>query len=84
LGKFDLVSCLRLFVTDTLKGYMLMALFGIPIFILLMGLISWGGEYFYLYMMGATLALMLIFMQIIPTFIMPLFNKVSIAIDSQR
>lgn len=60
---------------DTLKGYMLTALFGIPIYILFMGLISWGGEYFYLYMMVTTVVLMLIFMQIIPTFIMPLFNK---------
>lgn len=54
---------------------MLLGLFGIPIFVLFMSLISWGGEYFYLYMMIATVTLMLIFMHIIPSFIMPLFNK---------
>ncbi len=54
---------------------MLLGLFGIPITWLFMSLISWGGEYFYLYMMGATVTLMMLFMQIIPSFIMPLFNK---------
>ena len=58
-----------------MKTYLLLCLFGIPITWLFLTLIAWGGEYFYLYMMGTTVALMMLFMQLIPSFIMPLFNK---------
>ena len=48
---------------------------GIPILALFIKLIEWGGDLVALYLFGTSVALSLIFMVLIPVFIMPLFNK---------
>ena len=52
-----------------------MIILGVPIYILFMKLIEWGGEYFYVYLLGAYVAILLLFMHIFPNWILPLFNK---------
>ena len=39
-----------------------------------MKLIDWGGDLFFIYLFGACFVLMLIFMHVVPNYIMPLFN----------
>ena len=48
---------------------------GVPVYILFMKVIYWGGEYFYFYLFGTYIVVLLIFMHIVPNWIMPLFNK---------
>jgi STE24 endopeptidase len=54
-----------------------MIVIGTPIYVLFMRLIQWGGEYFYIYLFAAYVLILLIFMHIVPNWILPLFNKYS-------
>jgi STE24 endopeptidase len=66
---------LRLFVADALKGILLAAVLGIPLLMAVLWLMGAAGSYWWLYV-WAVLLVFSIFMQlIIPTFIMPWFNK---------
>jgi STE24 endopeptidase len=42
---------------------------------LLLAVIEWGGEHFYLYVFGFVIAVNLIMLHIFPNYIQPLFNK---------
>ena len=53
----------------------IMIMIGGPVLYLLITLIQWGGEYFYLYVWGFLFCFTLLMVTIIPIFIMPLFNK---------
>ena len=64
-----------LFFKDILIKYMIVLVFATPVYLIAMGLIYWGGEYFYMYLMIFYLVFIVVFMNIVPTFIMPLFNK---------
>jgi STE24 endopeptidase len=64
-----------LFITDKLKGWGLMALFGGGILALIMGFYQWAGTHFWLYAWGV-IALFTIFMNLFYSrLIVPLFNK---------
>jgi len=64
-----------LFVTDKIKGLMLMAVFGGPFMALLLKIIKMGGEQFYLFVWAFTFVFSLFMMTVYPVVIMPLFNK---------
>jgi STE24 endopeptidase len=66
---------LKLFIVDALKGILLAAVLGIPLLVAVLWLMGAAGAYWWLFV-WAVLLVFSIFMQlIIPTFIMPWFNK---------
>lgn len=64
-----------LFFTDKVKSLCLTFLIGGPFVALLLTIIKWGGEHFYIYVWLFTFVFSLIMMTLVPVFIMPLFNK---------
>ena len=73
---------LKLFIVDTLKGILLAIVIGVPLLLAVLWLMGAAGAYWWLYV-WAVLVVFSIFMQlIIPTFIMPWFNKFSPLEDS--
>jgi len=67
----------KLFVIDTLKGIFLAAVIGVPLLVAVLWLMGAAGAYWWLYV-WIVLMVFSVFMQlIIPTFIMPWFNKFS-------
>mmetsp|Transcript_19072 Transcript_19072/g.26840 ORF Transcript_19072/g.26840 Transcript_19072/m.26840 type:complete len:520 (+) Transcript_19072:35-1594(+) len=66
---------LGLFFSDKVKSTLLGFVFGGPFVALLLKIIDWGGEYFYLYVWAFTFLFSAFMMTIVPVFIMPLFNK---------
>jgi len=68
---------LRLFIVDVVKGIVLAIALGVPLLVLVLWLMGAAGAYWWLWV-WAVLVLFSIFMQlIVPTFIMPWFNKFS-------
>ena len=64
-----------LYFCDNVKKLLLIFILGYPIFYLFMKLIDWGGENFVLYLSIFTIVFFLVFLQLIPILIMPIFNK---------
>ena len=64
----------KLFVTDKIKSLILSCLIGGPFVSLLLKIIKWGGEHFYVYVWAFTFCFSVFMMTIVPVFIMPLFN----------
>lgn len=64
-----------LFFTDKIKSLILTFLIGGPFIALLLTIIQWGGEYFYVYVWGFMFFFSVFMMTIVPVVIMPLFNK---------
>jgi STE24 endopeptidase len=67
----------KLFVIDALKGIVLAAVLGIPLLLLVLWLMSAAGSYWWLWVWVVLIAFSLFMQLIIPTFIMPWFNKFS-------
>lgn len=65
---------LGLFFKDQVKSILLIVILGTPIFVLFMKLIDWGGDLFFIYLFIACFILLLMFIHIVPNYIMPLFN----------
>ena len=66
---------LGLFVSDKIKSLALTFIIGGPFTALLLWIIKAGGEYFYVYVWGFLFCFSLFMMTIVPTVIMPMFNK---------
>ena len=66
---------LRLFIADKFKGIALAFLLGVPIYYGFMTMIEQGGEQFYIYLFGFSAVTIMIMVNVIPNFIMPLFNE---------
>nr|CCA18761.1 CAAX prenyl protease 1 putative [Albugo laibachii Nc14]CCA25203.1 CAAX prenyl protease 1 putative [Albugo laibachii Nc14] len=64
-----------IFLVDKLKQLLLMVAIGYPLTAILIFVVRWGGEYFYLYTWLFLFVFSLIMLTIIPIWIMPLFNK---------
>jgi STE24 endopeptidase len=64
-----------LFFSDKVKSLLLSFLIGGPFTALLLKIIHWGGEYFYLYVWAFLFVFSVIMMTVYPVLIMPLFNK---------
>jgi len=66
---------LRLFVADALKGIVLAALFGMPLLLAVLWLMGRAGAWWWLYAWAVLLAFSLFMQLVVPTFVMPWFNK---------
>ncbi|GMF25696.1 unnamed protein product [Phytophthora fragariaefolia] len=66
---------LGLFFMDKLKSFMLFIVIGFPVTAVLIYVIRWGGEYFYMYVWAFLFAFSVVMMTLYPVLIMPLFNK---------
>jgi len=66
---------LSLFVTDTIKNLALSIVFTSILIPVVIWVIHWGGEHFYVYIWAVCQCLIFVFMFLYPTLIMPLFNK---------
>ena len=68
---------LKLFVVDVLKGILLAAVLGIPLLVAVLWLMGAAGTYWWLYVWAVLVGFSLFMQLIIPSFIMPWFNKFS-------
>ncbi|CAI5710585.1 unnamed protein product [Peronospora destructor] len=66
---------LRLFIMDKLKSIGLFIAIGFPVTAVLIYVIRWGGEYFYMYVWFFLFVFSVVMMTLYPVLIMPLFNK---------
>eukprot|EP00344_Euplotes_crassus_P012657 CAMPEP_0196999184 /NCGR_PEP_ID=MMETSP1380-20130617/4415_1 /TAXON_ID=5936 /ORGANISM="Euplotes crassus, Strain CT5" /LENGTH=332 /DNA_ID=CAMNT_0042416017 /DNA_START=215 /DNA_END=1213 /DNA_ORIENTATION=+ len=66
---------LKLFITDLIKSSILVVILMAIVIPLIVKIIEWGGEHFYLYLFTFVVIFTFIMMWIVPNFIMPLFNK---------
>jgi STE24 endopeptidase len=64
-----------LFWKDYIKKCILLIVIGVPIFYFLMSLIEWGGQHFYIYVFIFVLVVFFLMLLLVPTCIMPIFNK---------
>lgn len=56
-------------------GLGLTVVLGFPIIAIIVGLVRWGGEYFYFYVWSFLFVISILMLTIYPTLIAPLFNK---------
>ena len=68
---------LKLFVVDAMKGIVLAVVLGIPLLVVVLWLMNAAGRWWWLYVWGVLVAFSLFMQLIVPTFIMPWFNKFS-------
>ncbi|CAG8456872.1 11426_t:CDS:2 [Funneliformis mosseae] len=68
---------LGLFVMDTVKGFLITGVIGLPIIALGLQIIKWSGDNFYFYVWVFMIIFNFILLTIYPTLIQPLFNKVT-------
>lgn len=66
---------LGLFFGDKVKSLLLTCLIGGPFVSLLLKIIKWGGDHFYMYVWAFMFVFSVFMMTIVPTVIMPMFNK---------
>lgn len=67
----------RLWVTDKLKGTLLIFVIGLPLLWALLSLVDWTGDVWWLWGFGLMFAFQLLMMVLYPKLIMPLFNKLT-------
>jgi len=60
---------------DRLKGFLLALVLGYPLLVLLLKIVDWTGNWWWLWAWGALLAFQLVMMVVAPVLILPLFNK---------
>eukprot|EP00468_Gymnochlora_sp_CCMP2014_P008986 CAMPEP_0167763032 /NCGR_PEP_ID=MMETSP0110_2-20121227/13117_1 /TAXON_ID=629695 /ORGANISM="Gymnochlora sp., Strain CCMP2014" /LENGTH=400 /DNA_ID=CAMNT_0007650011 /DNA_START=9 /DNA_END=1208 /DNA_ORIENTATION=- len=67
---------LGLYFTDMIKEIALTVIIGAPMMCILIKIIQWGGESFYLYVWAFLMVFQFVMLFIYPNFIQPCFNKV--------
>lgn len=72
----------KLFIMDGLKGILLAVVLGGPLLVAVLWLMRAAGAYWWLYAWAVLVGFSIFMQMIIPTFIMPLFNKFSPLQDS--
>lgn len=70
-------STLRLWVTDRLKGLLLLLLIGFPLLWALLGLVRWTGRSWWLWGFALLFGFQLVMVVLYPKLILPLFNKLT-------
>ena len=68
---------LKLFIVDVLKGMALATALGVPLLVAVLWLMGTAGDWWWLYVWALLVGFSLFMQLIIPTFIMPWFNKFS-------
>ncbi len=72
--KFNKMD-LSLYFKDEIKNVLLWIVFGAPAFYLIMWVIEWGGELFFLYLLILTISFIFIYKYLYINLIGPMFNK---------
>lgn len=70
-------SKLGLWVTDKLKGLLLLLVIGFPLLWALLGLVQWAGGTWWLWGFGLLFGFQLLMLVLYPKLILPLFNKLT-------
>jgi STE24 endopeptidase len=70
-------STLRLWITDKVKGLLLLLLIGLPLLWALLGLVRWTGESWWLWGFALLFVVQLLMLVLYPKLILPLFNKLT-------
>ncbi len=70
-------TTLKLWITDRIKGLAVGILIGYPLICLLLALVGWGGDYWWVWAFLVFFVFQLVMMVLYPMLIMPLFNKFS-------
>jgi len=70
-------STKKLWAVDKLKGSVVGLVIGFPLLWLLMSLVGWMGEFWWIYGFGIMFAFQLVMMVLYPMLIIPLFNKLT-------
>ena len=65
----------KLWWVDRLKGLLLAILLGYPLVVLILKLVDWTGQWWWLWAWGSLLLFQLLMVVLAPVIIMPLFNK---------
>jgi len=65
----------RIYISDRIKGLVLTVLLGVPLLLGILSLFEYAGAYAWLYCWAGVVVISLLLQLIIPTWIMPLFNK---------
>jgi STE24 endopeptidase len=60
---------------DRLKGFFLALLLGCPLLVLVLKIVAWTGDWWWLWAWGALLVFQLVMLVLAPVLILPLFNK---------
>ena len=68
-------TTLKMWLVDRLKGFLLVALLGFPLLVLVLKLIEWTGPTWWIWAATVVIAFQLLLLLIAPAVIMPLFNK---------
>ena len=68
-------TTLKMWLVDRLKGFLLVALLGFPLLVLVLKLIEWTGPTWWIWAAVVVIAFQLLLLLIAPAVIMPLFNK---------
>lgn len=76
-------STLKLFVSDIIKGQLITICFTVCILTVITYILKWFGEYYYIYLWISMELIGLSMMYIGPTFIQPLFNKLTSLEDGE-
>lgn len=63
------------FIKDKIKKFFVMQLISAPVVAGLVFIVKAGGDYFFIYLWGFTMAVVLFFMTVYPDYIAPLFDK---------
>lgn len=70
-------STRKLWVIDKIKGTLVGLVIGFPLLWLLISLVGWLGDYWWIYGFGIMFCFQLVMMVLYPMLIMPLFNKLT-------
>jgi len=70
-------STLKLWISDKIKGGLVGLAIGFPLLWLLISLVGWLGDWWWIYAFVVMMAFQLLMMVLYPMIIMPLFNKLS-------
>jgi STE24 endopeptidase len=68
-------TTLKMWLVDRLKGFLLVALLGFPLLVLVLKLIEWTGPTWWIWAAVVVIVFQLLLLLIAPAVIMPLFNK---------
>ncbi|MCH6258829.1 M48 family metallopeptidase [Puniceicoccaceae bacterium K14] len=70
-------STVKLWIMDKVKGSLVGFVIGFPLLWLLINLVGWLGDYWWIYGFGIMFVFQIVMMVLYPMVIMPLFNKLS-------
>ena len=68
-------ASLALWITDRVKGLVLLLVLGLPLLALILKIVDWAGAWWWLWAWAAMMGFQLLLLVLAPSFILPWFNK---------